>query len=82
MMPGCRSTISAGQVDAVDGGQPDVHQHDVRLGLVDDPERGLAVVSLSDHGEPAGIVQDASGAGPEQLVIVDDHHPSDRRWDD
>ena len=42
------------------------------------PKGGLTVLGLADHGEPAGFVEDPPGAGAEQFVVVDDHHP--QRW--
>ena len=60
-----------GDLEAVDVGQLDVEQDDVRMQGAGGLEGGLAVHRLADHLVAVGL-QQRPGAGPEAGVVVDD----------
>ena len=67
-----------GRREAVHHRHPDVHQHDVGARRADDRERLAAVGCLADDLEVGLGVDQHADAGPEQRLVVDEHHP-DRR---
>jgi hypothetical protein len=64
----------AGDLDAVHTRKPDVHQHHVRVKLVDHRERDLAGVGVADNLQVGVRVENLTGAIAVQSMIVDDHH--------
>ena len=60
-----------GDVEAVDVGQLDVEQHELRAQALGLGDAGRAVGGLADDVEPLGLEQHA-GARPEGRVVVDD----------
>ncbi len=69
---------AVGDDEAVDVGQADVEQHDVRVQLAHGDEPGGAVGRLADDEEAAGL-HHALGAGAERRVVVDDEDRAGHR---
>src|SRR5262245_47156019 len=64
-----------GGADAVAPRHVDVHQHDVRHGLVDDVDGFLPVTGLADHVDAFGCVAEQDDAVTGHGMFVDDHDP-------
>jgi hypothetical protein len=70
----CLGQDPPGGLQAVQGGHPDVHQHDVGAQPAGGGHRVQAVGGLADHLD-AGGGEDHGEAGADQRLVVGDHHP-------
>src|SRR6185436_17398068 len=68
----------ARRLEPVDLGHADVHHHDVGAELTHERDRGAAVVGLAHHLEVVLRVEQEAEAGPDQRLVVGEHH-SDHR---
>jgi hypothetical protein len=69
---------SSGDLDAVYSGKPDVHQHHVRVKLVDHFEGELAGAGVTNDPQVGVRVENLTGAIPVEGMVVDDHNTYDR----
>src|ERR1700682_4447118 len=63
-----------GRLEAVDAGQVDVHQHQVRVQFLTGFDRGLTRLGFSDHLEAVGGFHPRPRRLTERRLIVDDRH--------
>ena len=73
-MVGDSSRIAVGRLDPVHDRHGDVHQHDVRLLVADELDRGTAVGGAPDDADAAVGRENRLERLREEAVVVGDHN--------
>ena len=63
-----------GGAQPVDAGHPDVHEHDVGVGLPGQLHRGGSVAGFADHDHAGLGVDEHPEAAPDEGLVVGDEH--------
>ena len=63
------------RLQPVEPGHADVHQHDVGLQLLGEPDRAMAVLRLGGDLDVVLGLEDHAQAAADQALVVGDQHP-------
>ena len=73
MAQGARSGDDAGGLDPIERGHADIHQYDIGLVELDQPQRGAPVRGLADDGYVVLGFEDHAEALTEERLVISQH---------